>query len=178
MAQVTFDAPALAAIARQAEEEVRLVVAPVAQDQMTPAQVQAAGDYPTFELTLHSGEAVISSFEEGNATVTLPYTLAQGQEAQGIVVWYLDQEGTLTPCQTSYDPEAGQVTFVTPHFSRYVIGYDESLLSRADLNLPVQEEAPAEASEATFPLPLVAAVAALVAAAMVLLGRKFLLRED
>lgn len=126
MAEVNFDRAALAAILDQAEEEIRLVVTPVEKEEMTPAQAEKVGDQPVFELTLQSGGVVISNFGEGRATVTLPYTLKEGQQAEEIVVWYLAEDGQVTACETSYDAGAGLVTFVTPHFSRYVIACEES----------------------------------------------------
>lgn len=128
VARVAFDSQALGAVAQQAEGDLVLVVSPVEAAALNEAQTAAAGAFPVVELTLQCNGAVISDFRQGNATITIPHTLAQGQQAEGVVVWYLDEEGGTTACQTSYDEAAGEVTFVTPHFSRYVIGYDETRL--------------------------------------------------
>lgn len=128
VAEVTFDKEALAAITDQADAEVVLTVTPVAQEEMTPAQAQTALGNPTFELTLRSGDVIISSFRQGMAQVTLPYTLEDDRQPEGVVVWYLAEDGSTTACETTCDAQAQTVTFVTPHFSRYTIAYDESLL--------------------------------------------------
>lgn len=171
-AEVSFDKNALTAILEQAQDEVVLVVTPVEKGEMTDAQAEAAGDWPTFELTLRSGGEIISRFGEGNATVTLPYTLAEGQQAEGIVVWYLAEDGGVTTCETSYNPQTGKVTFVTPHFSRYVIAYDESLLP--EQSTPEQAEIPATAETAAgetpdsgMPFPVLLAVLVLLLLAVI-----------
>lgn len=170
MAEVNFDQAALTAILNQAEEEIRLVVTPVEKEEMTPAQAEKVGDQPVFELTLQSGDVIISDFGEGRAVVTLPYTLKEGQQAEKIVVWYLAEDGQVTACETSYDAGAGLVTFVTPHFSRYVIACEESQPSA--VSTPEQSAASGK-SEAevqtpgTVVLPVVLVV--LVLAALVVL---------
>lgn len=180
VAQVTFDQKALAAIVEQADTEVVLTVTPVTETEMTPAQVEASQGYPTFELTLRSGDVVISNFQEGSAKVTLPYTLRADQQAQGIVVWYLADEGSVTPCETDYNEQAGQVTFVTPHFSCYAIAYDETLVPGVSTVEQASEQAtpeslPDEAPQSTskaWPLLLVVAAAALVLIAGFAVGRR------
>jgi len=54
----------------------------------------------------------------------VPYELADGQDADGIVVYYLDDEGNIHKCETTYDLATKTVSFVTTHFSKYVVGYD------------------------------------------------------
>ncbi len=179
VAEVTFDKEALAAITHQADAQVVLVVTPVEQEEMTPAQAQAAQGNPTFELTLRSGDAVISSFGEGSARVTLPYTLADGQQPEGVVVWYLAEDGSTTPCETTCDAQAQTVTFVTPHFSRYTIAYDESLVSTAEqpqaAATPETAGTPEKSAAAApgFPWPLAAAVAVVVAVIVLLALRRY-----
>lgn len=161
VAQVTFDYEAIQALMQQADGEIVLVVTPVPKDKLNEAQASAVGDFPVVELTLQSGGVVIADFKAGNATVTLPYTLAQDQQAQGIVVWYLDEEGNTTACQTSYDAATGKVTFVTPHFSKYVLGYDQTLLSgqsQAPESQQPQQTAPPQNSDALPVLPILGGV--------------------
>ena len=81
-----------------------------------------------FDLRLQSGGKDITSFEDGSARVTLPYTLPVGQQPAGVVVYYLDGDGALHPCPTEYDADSKSVTFTTGHFSLYVVGYDSDLV--------------------------------------------------
>lgn len=180
VAQVSLDQKALAAIVEQADTEVVLTVIPVTETEMTPAQVEASQGYPTFELTLRSGDVVISNFQEGSAKVILPYTLREGQQAKGIVVWYLADDGSVTPCETEYDEQVSQVTFVAPHFSCYAIAYDETLVPGASTVEQATEqtsteslpEVEPESTSEVWSLLLVVVVAALVLIMGFAVGRR------
>ena len=83
------------------------------------------GDAPVFDLTLRSGNRYITDFDGGLATVSLPYELTDDQDPAGVVVWYLDDLGNITPCETMYDVRTETVIFTSRHFSLYVIGYED-----------------------------------------------------
>lgn len=181
VAEVTFDTTALTSIAGQADEEIVLVVTPVAQEDMSDAQAEKVNGYPTFELTLQSGGKIISDFNRGEATVTLPYALAEGQQAEGVVVWYVEDNGNTTVCETAYDSQAQKVTFVTPHFSRYAIAYDETLVAdQTGAELPVAQEPATQepAQEGGISLPMVIGIAVIVILVMVFAGRIFFAKKD
>ena len=179
VATVTFDTAALTAITEQADTEIVLVVSPVAAAELSEAQAAAAGEAPVVELTLRSGDTVISRFGSGSATVTLPYTLQEGRQAAGVVVWYLDDAGATTPCETSYDEAAGMVTFTTPHFSKYMIGYDESLLPSVPEAQQPAPETPVDTTASSLPvLPLAGGIAAVAAVLVVAFVIRRVKRRD
>ena len=181
VAEVNFDNEALKAIADQADGDIELVVRPVPADDLTDAQTAAAGDFPVIELTLQSNGVVISDFNAGHATITVPYALPEGQQAEGVVVWYLDEEGNTTPCETSYDENTGKVTFITPHFSKYVIAYDESLLaSQPETQLPQDTQSAAQDDTGNVPvLPIaLCAIVVLALVAAFVLRKLFLGRNE
>lgn len=124
VATVKFDAKALKAISKQADGKVTLKVAPVETAALTAEQKAVVGDNLVVELLLVSDGKVISDFEGGNATVTIPYELKDGEAAEGLVVYFLDNDGKLYECKTSYDAANKCITFITTHFSKYVVGYD------------------------------------------------------
>lgn len=124
VATVKFDAKALKAISKQADGKVTLKVAPVETAALTEGQKAVVGDNLVVELLLVSDGKVISDFEGGNATVTIPYELKDGETAKGLVVYFLDNDGKLYECKTSYDAANKCITFITTHFSKYVVGYD------------------------------------------------------
>lgn len=121
-ASVTFDAEALQAIVAQAGSNVTLSVAPVATDKLSAAQKASIGDNLVVELLLTSNGKYVTDFNDGQATVTLPYVLRAGETAENLTVWYLDDEGVLHECETRYDAVNQCVIFTTPHFSKYVVG--------------------------------------------------------
>ncbi len=125
--EVAFDAAALDEIQQQASgTQLTLTVAPAKSSDLNARQKEAVGDAPVFDLTLKSGSKVITDFGDGYATVSVPYTLKEGQKPSGVVVYYLDNDGNITPCETMYDVRSKSVIFTASHFSKYVIGYDET----------------------------------------------------
>lgn len=126
-ATVTLDSAAITAVAQQAQGlQVALTVSPVAAGDLNGHQQSAAGDAPVFDLHFTSDGTSIPHFGGGSATVSLPHTLSPGQSAHGVAVYHLDDLGGLTLRDTSYDLQTETVTFTTPHFSRYMVGYRES----------------------------------------------------
>ena len=57
-------------------------------------------------------------------TVTSVYELAEGETAEGIVVYYVDDEGNREKCETFYDAETGRVSWKTNHLSVYMIAHE------------------------------------------------------
>ena len=105
-------------------------------------------------------------------SVTLPYDLELGLSPECVVVWYLDEEGGVTPCDTRYNPVTDEVTFTTGHFSKYAIAYDPSLLpvppQRPSYSLP-------EDDRLQLALPLtIAGVAVVLLVFLFLLGQLIL----
>ena len=126
VATVTLDSTAITAVANQAlGEHIALAVAPVAAEDLNDKQQAVAGDAPVFDLHLKSGDVAISHFGGGSATVSIPHILSEGQTANGVAVYHLDDLGNATLCETSYDAEVGKVSFTTTHFSKYMVGYQE-----------------------------------------------------
>lgn len=123
--KVTLSPEALSSVADQAGSTVTITVAPVDTDELNSRQQAAVGDAPVFDLTIRSGSTVISDFGGGLATVSIPYELPSNQDPAGVVAWYMDDDGNITPCETRYDTRTETVIFTTRHFSKYVIGYEE-----------------------------------------------------
>ena len=122
VADVTLDSDAITAVADQAGSKVTLTVAPVKNSDLNKLQREAVGDSTVLSLTLVSGSEVISDFRGGTATVTVSYDLPKGVDAEDVVVWFMDDYGNITPCDTTYNSRTGMLTFETKHFSLYVVG--------------------------------------------------------
>ncbi len=123
-AEISFDANALSAIQAQAGSQITLTVTPAKPADLNSRQKEAVGNAPVFNLTLRSSSGAITDFRGGYATVSLPYTLAAGQNPSGVVVYYLDSTGNITPCPTMYDVRSKSAIFTTGHLSLYFVGYD------------------------------------------------------
>ncbi|WP_027400503.1 immunoglobulin-like domain-containing protein [Anaerovorax odorimutans] len=78
---------------------------------------------PIFDFTMQSGTEKVTKFA-GNVTVSLPYNLKENEKSEGIVIYYISDEGILTKISgAKYSNE--NVEFTTNHFSYYAIGYEE-----------------------------------------------------
>ncbi|WP_369281975.1 DUF3783 domain-containing protein [Oscillibacter sp. GMB15532] len=124
VAHVTLDRDALMAVARQGGTDVTVSVKPVPISELNTDQQKATGDSRVFDISIANGNAAaIHDLGGGAASVSIPYALKDGETAAALTVYYLTDSGSLTACKTSYDRTSGMVTFVTPHFSKYMVGY-------------------------------------------------------
>ncbi len=122
----TFDAAALTAVAGQATgSQVELKLDSISENSLKAAQKTALKDVEVeavYDIYLTSNGKRISDFNGGSSTITVSYTLKNGQVGKGIVVWYVADDGSMTEVPAAYSN--GKVTFTVPHFSNYVIAYD------------------------------------------------------
>ena len=115
--------PEVATSLSQRESAVSMSISLADKAQMAPAIQSLVGDRPTYQLQASSGDDSIHELG-GEVTVTLPYTLSEGESPDSIVVFYVDDDSILHAMPTSY--ENGVVTFTTDHFSYYTIRYAPS----------------------------------------------------
>ena len=89
---------------------------------LTPEQLEQVKDSPVYNFTINNG--AISQFGENNyVTVTIPYTLAAGEDVDSIAIWFIGDTG-LESIKATYNVDAngnGYVTFKTNHFSYYTV---------------------------------------------------------
>jgi len=83
-------------------------------------QLAQVGDSPIYNFTINNGSENISEFgEENYVTITLPYTLIEGEDVDSIAIWFITDEGELESIKATYNN--GYVTFKTNHFSYYTV---------------------------------------------------------
>ena len=132
---VTFDADALATITAQAGgQDVKLHLDSVPQATLTEKQqetVKDMTDAKVVDVYLTSNGNSISSFGTGTATLSVPYKLKDGQSAEGVVAFYIAEDGTKTEVPCDYDSKDAIANVGVPHFSNYVIAYDAAKAQKA-----------------------------------------------
>lgn len=122
---VAFDSTALESIEENAGENVGISISKADTSSFSSEERAEIGDRPVYELTLTSNGKTISDFGDGTATVSIPYTLKDGENPSEIVVYYVADSGALTEVPNCvYDASTGMATFKTTHFSDYMIGYN------------------------------------------------------
>ena len=129
---IEFDAEAMAEKAAQADgKDITISIVSHEDAKLTSAQEYVVGDHVAFDINVTSGGEHISDMG-GKVSVHVPYELAEGEDPDGIVVWYVDEFGNRERCETSYDPIKKRVNFKTDHLSLYMIDYDAALAESCD----------------------------------------------
>lgn len=121
---VSFDAEALKTISEDAKGSQITLNIDNATAKLTNTENNAIKDIasPTVvDVSLLSNNKTISDFKGGKAVVSVPYELKDGQIAESVIAQHIGENGVLTAMETSYDSELNTVSFVAPHFSKYVI---------------------------------------------------------
>ncbi len=79
---------------------------------------------PIYDFTLSQNGTPISRFGEGVITITIPYQLPSGVDADCVAIWYVAENGDLRFYRaTYYEVETeGFLTFEASHFSTYLPG--------------------------------------------------------
>lgn len=146
---LVFDEDALASItaailaANEANEDYWLYefsISAVEVDITTLTEdVQAlVGTRPVFDFSViatdnYGNSLEITDFGDGSVTVTVPYTLADDETADNLVIYYiLNGEIAEVSAIDSYDAENELLTFTVTHFSTYAVGYEETVADTDD----------------------------------------------
>ncbi|PKM71887.1 MAG: hypothetical protein CVU91_12105 [Firmicutes bacterium HGW-Firmicutes-16] len=115
-AKLVFNTEALKGIGNQTSSDIK-----VEMKDVSPAHQESLPSKKVFSLTVSSGSSTITNFG-GAVTVTLPYTLKEGETAEDVTVWYLASDSSMTEIPCTYDPATKLATFTVTHFSLYVVG--------------------------------------------------------
>lgn len=123
-ASIEFDAAALAEKVSQAGgADITISIKQAVENVLSAAQQAAVGDRVAFDINVTSGGVHISDMG-GKITIHAPYELRDGETAEGIVVYYVDDEGNKEKCETSYDSVKKRVNWKTDHLSVYMIAHE------------------------------------------------------
>ncbi len=121
---MTIPNSALASIASQASGgTVEISLGTVDTSKLTPAEKKAVGNHTVYDLSITSGGQSITSFDGAGLTLSLPYTLGEGEDPADVKVWYLNDDGELTEMSCTYNAATGMASFTTDHLSCYAVGY-------------------------------------------------------
>lgn len=92
--------------------------------ELSDADKEKLGNAPVYDFSMSTAGNAVSQFN-GKVTVTVPYTLQEGDDPENIAIWYIADNGkTETIAATySYNAEEGQgyASFETNHFSYYTV---------------------------------------------------------
>ena len=123
---IEFDEKALSKKTAQTNQtDITISIKRTTDSTLSALQQQAVGSRPARDIKLTSGGKNISDMG-GVITLHTPYELRSGEQSNGIVVYYVDENGNRESCETSYDPVKKLISWKTSHLSVYMIGYDEN----------------------------------------------------
>ncbi len=123
---IEFDEKALSKKTAQTNQtDITISIKRTTDSALSALQQQAVGIQPAWDIKLTSGGKNISDMG-GVITLHTPYELRSGEQSNGIVVYYVDENGNRESCETSYDPVKKLISWKTSHLSVYMIGYDEN----------------------------------------------------
>lgn len=124
---IAFDKGALEGLVDQIKEDsLEVSIEPISNKDLSSKQKEAVGGRPVYDIKITVDKKSISQFK-GKLTISLPYTLKEGENPSGIVIYHLNDAGELVPMEGYFDTASGKVVFTVDHLSYYVIGYDEAL---------------------------------------------------
>lgn len=83
------------------------------------------GNRPVYDFSIQVGSTSVTDFGGGAITVTLPYTPAEGEDPDSIIICYIDDSGNLKSVPNcKYDPVTKTLKFTVSHFSTYAVAYN------------------------------------------------------
>lgn len=110
---------------------------------LTKEQKKVLGVNRAYDITVMSGKTQVSDLG-GEIVIRVPYTLKQGEKAEGLVVYYVDHQGNREACETFYDPGKKQVSWKTDHLSLYMISYEEPAAAAPEVTEATEAAVPVE----------------------------------
>ncbi len=125
IAAITLDGKSIDTISKKAADDVRITVSKVGISVLPEELKQIVGGRPVFDFSIRSGDTTISRFD-GGVTVTVPYTLKDGEDADSIIIYNIGYNGKAEVIvNSSYNPDTGTITFKTNYFSAFAVGYNK-----------------------------------------------------
>lgn len=152
---IEFDEKALSQKTAQTNQtDITISIKRTTDSALSALQQQAVGSQPAWDIKLTSGGKNISDMG-GVITLHTPYELRSGEQSNGIVVYYVDENGNRESCETSYDPVKKLISWKTSHLSVYMIGYDEN---RVTLDTDTEDQSALNGSQVSkLKLPILLA---------------------
>lgn len=131
---IKFDQKSLTEIQKKSSGNIDISIVP--KTELNENVKKIIGTRPVYNITVNYGEnSIVSNFEGGIVTLSIPYILESGEVIEGVHAVYVDENGNVTRIEDSeYDVESKCVIFNTPHLSMYGVGYTEPSSKFTDIN--------------------------------------------
>lgn len=117
-ASMAVDSDTLEALKVEQSIRVEVTEADLEEVDLPEEQKEQIGDNTVYDFAMLVDDVPVSEFDT-KITISLPYTLAEGEDIDSIAVWYLDDNGNALRVDAVYSN--GFVTFQVEHFSYYTV---------------------------------------------------------
>ncbi|MDF2822513.1 MAG: Ig family protein, partial [Clostridiales bacterium] len=124
---IVFDETSTKSLAKVGDFKVSVLKAD--SSKLDTDVVKNIGDRPIYHITVTSKDKNITSFDGGYVTLSIPYTLMEGESSDAILIYYIDADGNAIPAYSKYDATTKSVLFTTNHFSTYAVAYNKITFS-------------------------------------------------
>lgn len=95
-------------------------------ENMPEYQKQRLETVDVYEFGIYTDNTYVDTEFAAPVTVTLLYTLKEGEDAEGIVIWFVKDNGEVEEIPAIYDADSETVSFTVSHFSKYAVAYTET----------------------------------------------------
>ncbi len=97
-------------------------IARVDKSELSAFFSETIGNSPVLDISATiDGEVKAWNNPDACITISIPYTLKEGENSENITVYYIDSIGNLENMQGVYDSATMTVAFTTTHFSKYFV---------------------------------------------------------
>ncbi|MBR2441677.1 MAG: hypothetical protein IKB20_01195 [Clostridia bacterium] len=123
--KMQMDTALLGALASATASEVTFIAEELTSDNMPDgvdtSRLEEGATVYNFDLKDASGNPLFGEGSTGSMTITVSYTLEDGEDPSSIVVLWLKDNGDVVSSPAIYDAVEGTATFTVNHFSYYTV---------------------------------------------------------
>ncbi|MHA6529662.1 choice-of-anchor I family protein [Paenibacillus sp. BAC0078] len=122
---ITLGSPTLAAISKAAKgQTLKISIAQASSTAWSGSTQELTAGRPAYDFTISDGATSITSFAGEAVKVQIPYKLGTGENANAVVVYYVNGSGSTVAVASRYNAATQTVEFRTSHFSTFAVGYN------------------------------------------------------
>jgi hypothetical protein len=119
LAKLTIDLDLIKKVVGTASSKVELSVSKADLSGLPEATKEKLGDNMVYDFNFAVDGSKVNGFGQ-DLKVEVNYTLKPGEDPNKIVIYYIDEKGSLSTVKNGkYDPATGKVAFKPGHFSKY-----------------------------------------------------------
>ena len=123
--RLSFEAKAIKAISKQAEEDIKIKVTGNNTVGLSSKAKKLIGSHPVYDISISGKDGTkITNLGKGYVTVSIPYKLDKSEKAENVIIYYIDKKGNVKKASKAvYNPKTKTITFATGRLTRFAIGY-------------------------------------------------------